>query len=235
MKYLEMPIVNLAQDIFAGVANLPGIFADIRLETFSCKNAGDDKKVFHTLSASFEEMAKSPSQFMVSTSPFGPISESSTQKSFFFIISTLNLMFPECDFCNLQPSEFHKEQDLMRVVHNINSMLARVLSDFQTRQQQLWNQFDADMDLKECNVYSFMPNEFDPFDDGSGVGALWSFCYLFHNKKVKRVAVFFCRATPQRKLIQSIDEMCEEDPEFFEENIASFRDQHTTFVMDFDD
>jgi len=59
----------------------------------------------------------------------------------------------------------------------------------------MWRTIDSEMDLDECAVYSYRPQE-NPFDDEDT--ALWSLHYFFFNKSKKRVCYLYLRALKVR-------------------------------------
>ncbi len=57
----------------------------------------------------------------------------------------------------------------------------------------MWSLIDKEMDLRNCAVYCWAPE--DSVWEGEE-GAIWSLNYFFFNKKRKRVAYFYARAIP---------------------------------------
>ncbi len=55
---------------------------------------------------------------------------------------------------------------------------------------RMWRLIDAQMSLKECSIYSYVPVD-DSFDGEEG--AIWSLNYFFFNKIRKRVCYFYLR------------------------------------------
>jgi hypothetical protein len=52
----------------------------------------------------------------------------------------------------------------------------------------IYKALDEVVKLAECEIYVYNPNpNADPFLEE---GAIWSFCFLFYNRKLKRVAGF---------------------------------------------
>jgi AP-1 complex subunit sigma 1/2 len=54
----------------------------------------------------------------------------------------------------------------------------------------MWALIDKEMDLKDCSIYCYAPEE-DPYDGEEG--AIWSFDYFFFNKARKRVCYLYLR------------------------------------------
>lgn len=151
-------------------------------------------------------------------SPFGPLSQVSSRRTFAYLIATLNASHSDYDFSHLlRPSDFQKERSLRALVHNVDSTLYNLRprhSSLVANQQYLappnlsssapvsnglgnevwgprmWSLIDKEMNLRECERYSYMPQD-DPFDGEEG--AIWSLHYFFFNKERKRVCYLYLR------------------------------------------
>lgn len=151
-------------------------------------------------------------------SPFGPLSQSSARRTFAYLIATLNASHSDYDFSHLlRPQDFRKERSLRSLVHNVDSTLynlrprsssvlanqqylappnlsssAPVANGFGTEVwgPRMWSVIDKEMNLRECERYSYMPQD-DPFDGEEG--AIWSLHYFFFNKERKRVCYLYLR------------------------------------------
>ncbi|KAJ2368080.1 RNA polymerase III-inhibiting protein maf1, partial [Coemansia sp. RSA 2607] len=76
-----------------------------RIETYTCKAAGADKKLYRYLEQKYQEDLEeakelSPQQSSITNkfSPFGPLTESASRKTLFYLIATLNASFPDYEF-----------------------------------------------------------------------------------------------------------------------------------------
>lgn len=185
---------------------------DGRLESYSCKMAGNDKKLFKIISAEggvgpMDLQALSPPQSTLSHSPTkqcsrsygsdgeGYLCDTISTKTLFYLISTLNASFnPDYDFSNAKSDEFSKEPSLQHVVDGIDSQLsATVGENFGAMKQMLWAAIDDEITVRECDIYSYNPDlSSDPYGEE---GCIWSFNYFFYNKKLKRIVFFTCRST----------------------------------------
>lgn len=179
--------------------------------------AGNDKRLFKHLStdeglAPNDLQALSPPQSYLAHSPSrtggqysrslsddgeeGPLCDTISTKSLFYLISTLNASFqPDYDFSNAKSEEFSKEPSLQWVMNAVDSQLfATSCGDaFSSLRQQLWSTLDEEIALTECDIYSYNPDlSSDPFGEE---GCIWSFNYFFYNKKMKRIVFFTCRAS----------------------------------------
>ncbi|ELT94897.1 hypothetical protein CAPTEDRAFT_177534 [Capitella teleta] len=185
---------------------------DGRIESYSCKMAGNDKRLFKTLStepgmAPNDLQALSPPQSVLSHSPSrhysrsqsdegeGHLCDTISTKTLFHLISTLNASFnPDYDFSNAKSGEFSKEPSLTWVANAVDSQLfAAAGESFSTLKQQLWSTLDEEISLTDCDIYSYNPDlNSDPYGEE---GSIWSFNYFFYNKKLKRIVFFTCKAT----------------------------------------
>ena len=150
-------------------------------------------------------------------SPFGPLSQITARRTFAYLIATLNASHPDYDFSHtLRPSDFRKERSLRTIMHQIDS----TLHNLRPRQQpsaylapptskylshsapvnslggeiwnpKMWTLIDKEMGLRQCEKYTFLPDD-DPFDGEEG--GLWSMHSFFFNKEKKRVCYLYLRA-----------------------------------------
>lgn len=56
----------------------------------------------------------------------------------------------------------------------------------------MWDTIDKEMDLTQCNIYSYSPDDMsdDPYGEE---GLIWSTIYFFFNKHKKRVCYLYLR------------------------------------------
>ncbi|XP_042201293.1 repressor of RNA polymerase III transcription MAF1 homolog isoform X1 [Callorhinchus milii] len=206
MKLLEncsFEAMNSQLTIETGDSRIQG-----RIESYSCKMAGDDKQMFkqfcqegqpHVLEALSppQTTGLSPNKFSKSQSGDegeGPLCDKCSRKTLFYLIATLNASFrPDYDFSTAKSHEFSKEPSLTWVVNAVNSSLFSAIGEeFNTLKPQLWNAVDEQICLSECDIYSYNPDlDSDPYGEE---GSLWSFNYFFYNKKLKRIVFFTCRS-----------------------------------------
>ncbi|CAI5672974.1 MAF1 homolog, negative regulator of RNA polymerase III b [Oreochromis niloticus] len=178
-----------------------------RIESYSCKMAGDDKHMFKQFCQEGEPHvleALSPPQSTSATSPSqlgkssedgeNPLSDKCCRKTLFYLITTLNESFrPDYDFSAARAHEFSREPSLNWVANAVNSSLfSAVGEEFNSLGPELWNAIDQEINLQGCDIYSYNPDlDSDPFGEE---GSLWSFNYFFYNKKLKRIVFFTCRS-----------------------------------------
>uniref|UniRef100_A0A674GA86 Repressor of RNA polymerase III transcription MAF1 homolog n=1 Tax=Taeniopygia guttata TaxID=59729 RepID=A0A674GA86_TAEGU len=125
----------------------------------------------------------------------GPLSDTCSRKTLFYLIATLNEAFrPDYDFSAAKSHEFSREPSLNWVVNAVNCSLlfSAVREDFKALKPLLWDAVDEEICLAECDIYSYNPDlDSDPFGED---GSLWSFNYFFYNKRLKRIVFFTCRS-----------------------------------------
>ncbi|KAK2859580.1 hypothetical protein Q5P01_004200 [Channa striata] len=178
-----------------------------RIESYSCKMAGDDKHMFKQFCQEGEPHvleALSPPQSTSATSPSqlgkssedgeNPLSDKCCRKTLFYLITTLNESFrPDYDFSAARAHEFSREPSVNWVANAVNtSLFSAVGEEFNSLGPELWNAIDEEINLQGCDIYSYNPDlDSDPFGEE---GSLWSFNYFFYNKKLKRIVFLTCRS-----------------------------------------
>jgi hypothetical protein len=115
------------------------------------------------------------------------------KKTLFYLRSTLNASFqPGYDFTSALSSEFSKEPSFDYVVKAIENYLTTV-ENYNRNKIELWNALDKEINLAECEFYSYNPDlTSDPLAED---GCLWFFNFFFYNKKLKRIMFFSCRCS----------------------------------------
>jgi hypothetical protein len=202
-------------------------------DLYTTKAAGSDKKLYRSIENSLESQYESLLRLSASvsppldaslsslnlarSSPFGPLSQVSSRRTFAYLIATLNASHSDYDFSHiLRPADFRKERSLKTVINTIDSTMYNLrpntgmmhlqvppqtsystsASATQTSQMwgpQMWSVIDKEMSLKDCTVYCWAPLE-DPFDGEEA--SIWSLNYFFFNKEMKRVAYIYVRGVP---------------------------------------
>ncbi|KAI9844694.1 MAG: RNA polymerase III-inhibiting protein maf1 [Sclerophora amabilis] len=208
-------------------------------DLYTTKAAGADKKLYKAIEDSLEsqyeslvelstnvQATMSPSRAseivsslnLARSSPFGSLSETTSRRTFAYLIATLNASHADYDFSNfLKPSDFRREKSLKSVMNYFDSTMSSLRprisgsSDFiyptkwspyassvgadvsdgtQIWGSRKWHLIDQEMSLKDCSIYSYAPDD-DPFGDDEG--ALWCINYFFFNKARKRVCYLYLR------------------------------------------
>lgn len=219
---------------------------DTRIESYSCKMAGDAKRLYKQMHD--EKSGQSPSDLqMLGPSTGSPITQPMintylnqlssdnentdltgslksnnidiiSRKMLFYLMSTLNASFqPDYDFSNTLSSEFSKEPTFEVVVKAVENYLATVDS-YSRLKQQLWDAIDREINLADCEFYSYNPDLVS--DPCAEDGCLWFFNFFIFNKKMKRIVFISCRCTSQ-----SVDSSYDADEELNEDIIGD--DQET--------
>uniref|UniRef100_A0A1I8IVN4 Repressor of RNA polymerase III transcription MAF1 homolog n=1 Tax=Macrostomum lignano TaxID=282301 RepID=A0A1I8IVN4_9PLAT len=185
---------------------------DFRLENYSCKMISTDKRQFKKFTAERQSASPggrlpqlqllSPPQSEQGGSYFqtswhssqseedgetsgcgGPAAGISHKTLFFYLISTLNSSFFDYDFtCS---RSFRAKSLLERVQADVDDRLGRCVPSYAGFRAAFWHTLDDEISLSDCDIYSYNPdNVSDPYCSG---GVLWSFNYMFFNKKLKRI------------------------------------------------
>lgn len=227
MKFLSLPDF----DIVTSALNFdtPDFHVTGGCDLYTTKAAGSDKKLYKDIDKSLESQHAAMLKFGASlsplqrdstaaslnlsrSSPFGPLSEIQSRRTFAYLIATLNASHLDYDFSHvLRPADFKREKNLHRVMNNIDSTLNSVrpistfadtalprsspssLSTAPVWGPQMWALINKEMKLKDCTVFSYQPAD-DPFDEDDG--AIWALHYFFFNKALKRVCYIYVRGVP---------------------------------------
>lgn len=213
------------------------------------KNIENGLEAQHRSNLQFSHSLSPPQKDMMSeslnlsrSSPFGNLSMISSRRTYAYLIATLNASHPDYDFSNmLRPTDFKREKHLRQVMNNLDTALynlrPRPSSSFLTVPNLhpasacppssnntwgpgMWRLIDHQMSLRECSIFRYAPEDFDPFEDDEA-GSLWSMNYFFFNKQRKRVCYIYLRGvsaiaydgseTPLRTPIKSKRIFDEED------------------------
>ncbi|KAK5045964.1 hypothetical protein LTR84_008750 [Exophiala bonariae] len=148
------------------------------------------------------------------SSPFGNMGMISSRRTYAYLIATLNASHPDYDFSHvLRPTDFKREKSLRAVMNNLDTTLynlrprafnplfngvgGTVESNGPPSSQTLWGPgmwrlIDNSMSLRECSIYRYAPEDYDPFEDDDE-GSIWSMNYFFFNKTRKRVCYLYLR------------------------------------------
>lgn len=209
MKLLEsskFEAINSALSFESGECKIIG-----RIESYSCKMAGNDKRLFKMFNAEsgttpHDLQALSPPQSTLGHSPSraysrsqsgdeeGHLCDTISRKTLFYLIATLNASFqPDYDFSDAKSHEFSREPSLTWATNAIDSNLTATAGEaYSALKSQLWAAMNDEICINECDVYSYNPDlASDPYGED---GCLWSFNYFFYNRKLKRIVFFTCRA-----------------------------------------
>lgn len=87
-------------------------------------------------------------------------------KLFYYLIATMNQVFPDYDFSDLKPDVFQSQPQLAQVINHINTTLFntgvnRNLASFGEFSGKMWDCIDGCISLSDCETYSFVLDEFD--------------------------------------------------------------------------
>ena len=156
---------------------------DCRIEMYSCKMSPEQKKLSRRLRQDYLKDVEH-----LSYSSKGKLEDPEMCKVYGFLISTLNLSFPDYDFSNVKPDHFCCVESTSHAINEINRRLCEVPDiDFGS----VWSEIDSAIQLRNCLVYSYLS---DLSDDPLSEGQIWSFNYFFYNKELKKVLFFACTA-----------------------------------------
>jgi hypothetical protein len=202
-------------------------------DLYTTKAASADKKLYRnvetTLQSQYESLVKFGASLSSSkssayasslnqsmSSPFGPLSQTSSRRTFAYLIATLNASHPDYDFSHiLRPTDFKRERNHKSVMNTLDSFLYNLRPKSSSSYHnsytdswhsdassacppspnhawgpRMWKIIDNQMTLKDCLVFCYSPDE-DPYEDEDA--AIWSHHYFFFNKQRRRVCYIYLR------------------------------------------
>jgi hypothetical protein len=196
-----------------------GVQMDGGCDLFSMKAVSDDKKLITRVHTTLNEKHQSdlriaaslPSAFAASfaasanlsrASPFGNLSLPQNRRKFANLIAVLNATHQDHDFSNvLRPDDFVRFKSLDQAVREIDSKIynahsTSLPSGTQTPggsimwNPKMWDKIDEEMDLKNCEVYCYKPQD-NPFKDEEETTYANMHCFFVsvvsrHKKKQKQ-------------------------------------------------
>ena len=106
-------------------------------------------------------------------------------KVFYYLVATMNLVFPDYDFGDVDMSAFVPQPSLQNVMAHVNTTIFNTgvsrnipMGDFTAR---LWGRIDGAIGLADCEIYSFVGQDAaeeveDPFRERGCVyvGVAWA-------------------------------------------------------------
>ncbi|KAI9265579.1 repressor of RNA polymerase III transcription Maf1 [Sporodiniella umbellata] len=166
MKFLEVNSLETINSAFRWESQeciLTG-----RVEAYSCKSAGLDKKLFKTLENRYN-IQFSESLVEDIRAPFGSFSKTTARKTFFYLLATLNAAFPDNDFEDVRPEQFVKLPSFDLVMNSINSTLFNLGNPEIVNHYRLWDVMHDIIQMNECEIYTFSPDlDDDPQNEEDG-------------------------------------------------------------------
>ncbi len=186
MKYLE----NLSlENISNALTNRElggGLVINGRIEVYSTKRAGEDKK-------NSKILVNKMSEIVDSNSGLGDLSKV-TKNLLVNLIQTLNASLVDYDFSELSPDSF-SQINIQEAVQNINGHFAELTLSDPNFINRMWKEISDCMGqlMTHCEVYKLTDGMI--LDEEEDESSIWSFNYFFCNKELKRICYFKCIAT----------------------------------------
>jgi hypothetical protein len=169
MKYL---FYEELEQLNEQISVLPGNESKIitRIEAYSCKSTYSDKKLYHNLACKWDSVVQV-------SSASDKAGDQVSLKTLFYLIATLNVVYPDYDFTDTTPDSFFKIPSIDMIKRLINSYYDHFHSLIVTR---IWTTIDPLVQLDDCVFYQFVGNELDELNLQSCL------CFLV-NLKLKRL------------------------------------------------
>ncbi|KAF9307992.1 RNA polymerase III-inhibiting protein maf1 [Podila horticola] len=170
MKFLEYTGIDAINS--ALVFETPECRVYGRVEPYSCKLAGADKKLYKTIQSKYDPSHSPPEEaasFRNIISPFGPLDQPASRRTLFYLIGTLNASFPDYDFSDAKPEQFRKEPSVSMVINSINGTLFNHGNVRAVKDLRIWDSINVLIEFEHTDVYSYNPEaDSDPNDEEGG-------------------------------------------------------------------
>jgi len=190
MKYLIVPALDTLTKQMRK-CDLGDFIINGRIEAYSCKRAGQDKRTAKSLEKQLKTLASSPK--VAPSSPLGPLALPSTRKLLISLITTMNSCFPDYDFSDLRPEQF-TETKAKDVLESLNGLFIDAMdTTVKGFRSTFWKTVDEVIQIDKCQIFTYKP--------GFGSSkALWATNFFFYNKKLKKIVFLFASATSKLAL-----------------------------------
>ncbi|KAH1035773.1 hypothetical protein GYH30_055651 [Glycine max] len=193
MKFLECSALDRLND-FLGNLNLGERTIKGCLEAYSCKHAGSDKKLSISLETEILDYLGKSSD-TDSSSPDQTFLTRTSRKTLVYLVLTLYHMYPDYDFSAVKAHQFFTEEsrDCFKQIfdtymHEASKEWAETVGGASLL-DTLFKALDEVVKLVDCDIYGYVPDfEADPLLESGGT--IWSFNFLFYNRKLKRIVSF---------------------------------------------
>ncbi|KAI8874268.1 Maf1-domain-containing protein [Ramicandelaber brevisporus] len=230
MKYFEDKQLEYVNEVLAFDTPSDGRVLG-RIETYVCSISAAERKRYNEFESRIqmellEATTVSPDGVFRHSieSPFGPLESKTSRRALFFLLSTLNSAFPDCDFTSVKPDMFTRESSAWYAIGEINTALSSAGGKDIIKESRIWEAVDVAVKLDECEVYSFHPSEaFDPYDDEGG--SVWSLNYFFYNKRMKRLVFFTTRCLSHSAPLQDDEPTVSDEEAYFSDDVHD-ADEH---------
>jgi hypothetical protein len=192
MKFLEnVTLENLSSKLSDRELG-GGLILNGRVEVYSTKRSGDDKKILKLLNTKNCDICEE--NFNKKSTENSFFSNKVTKKLLLDLIQTLNASSLDYDFSELSHDSF-VQVTFNDAVQDINSRLVELTLKNFNFINVMWKDIEECMGqaLSQCEVFTLsVGTVLDEEEDESSV---WSFNYFFCNKELKRICFFKCIAT----------------------------------------
>jgi len=185
-----------------------------KIEAYSCKLAGGDKRAAKEISHALEaSLSSSPaySNLLEQPSPLGDLHEPATKQLLVSLITTMNASFSDYDFRNLRPEDFERIVAPQIAINEINSLFLTQLESLLSMpgfRAELWSALEETVLLHEgCEIFKYEPDEDSDLHDGR----IWQVNYFFFNRKLKKMVLLSGEAASKLQIHQRMQQQDDTD------------------------
>lgn len=173
------------------------------------------------------------------TTPFGPLNQTASRRTFAYLIGILNATYPDNDFSSLEPTDFQKI-NLTKLKSKFDNTLISLGKS--SDQNWIYDIINSHMDLNDCAFYELNLDESSSSFLDDEPGHLWTLKWFIFNKKRKRVAFLYLNgyrlSSPKLNPNLSLSRRrltIDNDDDDFEEYDLTYSDDEVMYDDDDDD
>lgn len=193
MKFLECAPLERLNDFLSNL-NLGETTIKGSLEAYSCKHSGTDKKLSISLDNEILDYLGKSSDTDSSSPSMGELLTRTSRKTLVYLVLALYHMYPDYDFSAVKAHQFFTEETWVSFKQIFDTYMFEASKEWVktfggvSLLDTLYKALDEVVNLVDCEIYGYVPDsEADPLPEG---GAMWSFNFLFYNRKLKRIVAF---------------------------------------------
>jgi len=166
-----------------------------RVEAYSCKLAGADKRAAKEITHAVEHELQHSSPHhlphaasVTSMTSLGDLREPATRQLLVSLITTLNASFPDYDFSTLRAEQFEREGSAQAIINAVNSLFVNAMESslgVTGFRDEFWSALEETIFLHECEIYKYEPS----LADSESAGQLWALNLFFFHRKLKKMVL----------------------------------------------
>lgn len=162
-----------------------------KMDCYSFKRNKKDRKLVTAVDKRVQSTV-GDSDSLYTITPLGNMKIHENRQKLANLILLLNLAFPDFSFDDLTPQHFQRHTSPVQVLKAIANQIIEYIPNF-NHQKLLYEPLKNVVNLSQCEIFSFLPEEEDNIFEGS----IWCINYVFYARKQKRLVFIRCQLDPK--------------------------------------